>query len=149
MIKSLDLTDIILLQELYDLQKASYQVEAERIGFYEIPALKESIEELKESKEKFLGFFCSELLCGAISWTEEEGSVTICKLIVHPGYFRRGIAQALISKLEESVLKAKGFRVSTGRDNSPALMLYKKNGFQVIEEREVAPSFYISILEKE
>jgi hypothetical protein len=49
--RRLDLSDPGTLRRLRDLQRASYAVEAELIGFDGIPALRESLEELRDCGE--------------------------------------------------------------------------------------------------
>ena len=53
--RRLDLSDPGTLRRLRDLQRASYTLEAELIGFDGIPALHESLEELRDCGESFLG----------------------------------------------------------------------------------------------
>ena len=43
MIKKLDLYDKLICRKILDLQKLSYQVEADLIGFDDIPTLNDSI----------------------------------------------------------------------------------------------------------
>ncbi len=52
--RRLDLSDPDTLRRLRDLQRASCAVEAELVGFDGIPALHESLEELRDCGESFL-----------------------------------------------------------------------------------------------
>ena len=45
---------------LLSLQIASYRVEAELIGFDDIPPLKDGIQSIREAEETFYGFFVDE-----------------------------------------------------------------------------------------
>ncbi|PLS07282.1 GNAT family N-acetyltransferase [Neobacillus cucumis] len=149
MIKELDLNQTSVLKEVFDLQKESYLVEAQIINFYEIPPFKETINELKDSGETFLGYYKGECLAGAISYTLHNQELTICRMVVHPDHFRKGIAQKLLTKVEEHHQDISILHVSTGRDNPPAKNLYLKNGYQWISDQEVVPNFYISHYRKE
>ncbi|PFN97827.1 GNAT family N-acetyltransferase [Bacillus sp. AFS076308] len=149
MIKELDLNLRNTLKEVYDLQRASYQIEARLINFFEIPPLTESIEDLEACGETFLGYFEGETLVGAISYTVEEHELTICRMVVHPSHFRKGIAQKLLKKVEEQNQDISLLYVSTGKENPPAKNLYLKNGFQFVSDLEVVPGLYISHFLKE
>jgi ribosomal protein S18 acetylase RimI-like enzyme len=148
MIKKIDLQNSILMEELLDLQKASYLIEAKLINFYEIPPLLETIDELRECEESFIGYFVGGELTGAISFTIGDDALTICRMVVHPDHFRKGIAQRLLTEVENSNRGLTIFKVSTGKENPPAKNLYLKNGFKLINDLEVVPGLYISNFEK-
>ncbi|MGG1674416.1 GNAT family N-acetyltransferase [Neobacillus sp. NRS-1170] len=148
MIKVINFQNDYSLKELFDLQRASYLVEAELINFFEIPPLKESLQDLKESGETFIGYFENSELTGAISYTIQEQVVTICRMVVHPNHFRKGIAQKLLTYVEKNHSDLPIFNVSTGKENTPAKNLYLKNGFQVTGDIEVVPGLFISHFEK-
>jgi ribosomal protein S18 acetylase RimI-like enzyme len=148
MIKILDFQDEILMKDLFGLQKISYIMEAKLIDFYEIPPLKETFEEFLNCGETFLGYLEDDELVGALSYTVENDVLTICRMIVHPNHFRKGIAQQLLTATEEKNSEIPVYQVSTGKDNFPAKRLYQKNGFVWIEDIEVEPGFFISNFEK-
>jgi ribosomal protein S18 acetylase RimI-like enzyme len=149
MIRKIDLENQTLVQELFSLQRLAYLIEAKLIDFYDIPPLKESIEELIECGETFLGYFEDDELAGAVSFTKKREELTICRMVVHPNHFRKGIAHKLLTAVEEMEPAVPIIRVSTGKDNFPAKKLYQKNDYQLEKEIEVAPGFYISSLKKE
>ncbi|AZU61727.1 GNAT family N-acetyltransferase [Neobacillus mesonae] len=148
MIKKLDLQNKSILMDLFDVQKASYLVEAKLINFFEIPPLVESIEDLKNSMEVFYGYFEEEELAGAISCTEEGEELTIGRLVVDPKHFRKGIAQKLLCAIEENHPEIRVYKVSTGKENGPAKNLYLKNGFKTVNQVEASPGLFLSIFEK-
>jgi ribosomal protein S18 acetylase RimI-like enzyme len=148
MIKAIDFQDIGLLKKLFELQKTSYFVEAELIQFFDIPPLKESFNDFRQCGENFLGYFEGDEPTGALSYTIDGKDLTICRMIVHPKHFRKGIAQMLVSFVEETNREVEILKVSTGKDNTPSKNLYSKNGYLLICDLEVAPGFYISHFEK-
>jgi GNAT superfamily N-acetyltransferase len=146
--RRLDLSDPDTLRRLWDLQRASYAVEAELIGFDGIPALHESLEDLRDCGESFLGLDDEAGLAGAVSWVRrQDGTLNICRLIVHPRVHRQGIATALLDALDraESAWRAV---VSTGTANHPALGLYKLRGFTPVGTRLIAPDTSLTLLER-
>ncbi|MEH7094213.1 GNAT family N-acetyltransferase [Neobacillus vireti] len=149
MIKELDLHHQEILTDVFELQRASYIIEAQLIRFFDIPPLLETKKELKECGETFLGYFEGDSLAGAISYTIEENELTICRMVVHPSHFRKGIAQKLITRVEEQNPDITVLSVSTGKDNLPAKNLYLKNGFNHVSDLEVIPGLFISHFKKE
>ncbi|ETI67096.1 GNAT family N-acetyltransferase [Neobacillus vireti] len=144
MIKKLYLHNLNLVKELFELQRASYLVEAKLINFFEIPPLKESMEELMQSGETFFGYFDGDELAGAISYTIAGSELTICRMVVHPNHFRKGIAQSLLTEVEKNNQNLSELKVSTGKENSPAKNLYLKNGYKLVRDLEVVPGLFIS-----
>ena len=131
-----------------DLQRASYAVEAELIGFDGIPALHESLEELRDCGESFLGLDDETGLAGAVSWVRlQDGTLDICRLMVHPRAHRRGIATALLDALDRAEPAWRAV-VSTGTANHPALGLYKRRGFTPAGTRLIAPGTSLTLLER-
>jgi ribosomal protein S18 acetylase RimI-like enzyme len=146
--RRLDLSDPDTLRCLLDLQHASYAVEARLIGFDGIPPLHESLEDLRGCAESFLGLDDGAGLAGAVSWVRrQDGTLEICRLMVHPRAFRRGIATTLLDALDH-VEPAPRAVVSTGTANHPALVLYTRRGFAPVDTRQVAPGTTITILER-
>lgn len=146
MIKHIDLKDPEILEQIFQLQRASYQVEAKIIGFNGIPPLLETREQLKECSESFYGYYVNGTLAGILSYQLQEQLLDICRLAVHPDYFRKGIAGAL---LEQALLSPDYHKaiVSTGQKNLPAVLLYQKHGFQKIRDVEVITGIYLTEFE--
>ena len=146
--RRLDLSDPGTLRGVRDLQRASYAVEAELIGFDGIPPLHESLQELRDCRESFLGVDDETGLAGAVSWARLlDGTLDICRLMVHPRAHRRGIATALLDGLDRAE-PARRVVVSTGTANHPALALYRRRGFTPVGTRWIAPAVSITILER-
>jgi ribosomal protein S18 acetylase RimI-like enzyme len=96
----------------------------------------------------FLGYFEAGKLVGAVSYELEGEELTICRMVVHPDHFRKGIAKNLLTYLEKTFPNINSIVVSTGKDNLPAKTLYLKNGFQFVRDLEVEQDFFISFFEK-
>ena len=112
-----------------------------------IPQLYDTEESLADCGETFLGFISDGILQGVLSFCKTDHQMEICRLVVHPIYFNRGIATELLSFfLKEFVREGEQVKVSTGAANHPAKALYKKFGFIEIKNREVAPDVSITEL---
>ncbi|MDF2890422.1 MAG: N-acetyltransferase [Clostridia bacterium] len=148
LIKLLDNKNIEVAEQIIKLQKASYQVEAEIIGFIQIPPLLENPEDIINSEETYYGYFVEQDLAGIISYSIEADVLDICKVAVHPDFFKRGIATQLI-RLVEQTEGINKILVFTGLKNSPAVTLYTALGFIKMHEREVAKGVFIVSFEKQ
>jgi ribosomal protein S18 acetylase RimI-like enzyme len=145
-IRRLDLSDEDTVHRLWSLQRAAYAVEAELIGFDGIPPLHESLEDLRTCGEEFLG---NDELTGAVSWMRTpDGTLDICRLVVHPSAHRSGIASALLDALDKLEPSDRTI-VSTGTANVPALSLYLRRGFVTTGTRELAPGVTLTLLSRD
>ena len=136
------------LDSLLHIQRLAYQVEADLIGFDDIPALKETRSSLQNCRETFYGYFSQGQLCGAISYQRDARVVDICRLVVDPRHFRQGIGKALVGKVLEVENDAQTFTVSTGSKNTPAVRLYRQYGFVETGRTEVSPGVFLSHFER-
>ncbi len=147
-IKAIGILEARAAQDVLELQKLSYRIEADLIGSNLIPGLHETLAQLQESGETFYGFFEAQILCGAISYKLEHHTLDIHRLVVHPDHFRKGIARSLLEFVLKLELHAKRCIVQTGALNLPAIGLYQKMGFLELEQLEVIPGLWICTLEK-
>ncbi|RDW21102.1 GNAT family N-acetyltransferase [Oceanobacillus arenosus] len=143
MIRTLNNRNKQIAKWILAIQITAYEIEADLIGFHGIPQLSDTVGEIMASQETFVGFMLDKEIVGLISYVETELEVDICRLVVKPKYFRKGIAKSL---LLEIIHCANGRRllVSTGSKNHPAIKLYEKLGFEKNDEVEVAEGIYIS-----
>ena len=142
----LDLADEAIARSVLALQREAYAIEAALIGSDGIPALTETLEELRAADETWLGLADDGGLDGAVSWRElADGTVDIHRLVVATRAFRRGVATALLDALDARY-PDRPMVVSTGRDNAPARELYRRRGFALVREREVVPGLWIAEL---
>lgn len=147
MIKEIDISYRENAEYVLNIQMPSYKVEAEIIGSYEIPPLKDTVDTLQQCGEIFFGYYLDEELCGVVSVKEENDEVDIHRLIVHPTHFRKGIAQRLLNFLV-SYSKVGTIKVATGSKNTPAVRFYEKNGFEKVKEITVNKKLSLTYFEK-
>ncbi|MET3291775.1 UNVERIFIED_CONTAM: ribosomal protein S18 acetylase RimI-like enzyme [Brevibacillus sp. OAP136] len=103
---------------------------------------------LQACGETFYGYWVDGELASAISYKCEEDVLDIHRMIVHPAHFRKGIASQLVQYVlgqEKGLEKA---IVATGAKNEPAKALYLRQGFEALQDQEVAPGVYITLFEK-
>ncbi len=130
------------------LQRLAYRQEADLIGNDAIPPLHEPLEALQNSGETFFGYVLEGQLAGAVSYKRSGALLDIHRMMVHPAFFRRGIARALLQFVEGSERGIERVIVSTGSLNAPAQALYQQQGFVATGQEEVVPGLWITHLEK-
>ncbi|MEA4960523.1 GNAT family N-acetyltransferase [Lutispora sp.] len=146
--RRLDLQDKETAEKVLELQAASYKIEAQIIGFYDIPPLKDTIDSLRKSGEIFYGYFEDEVLAGIISYKVIENTLDIHRVAVHPSFFRMGIAQKMVNFIEGAEVGINKVVVCTGKENKPAVNLYLKNGYKKTEDIEIGRNVYLTAFEK-
>jgi GNAT superfamily N-acetyltransferase len=134
----LDLGDRAVALDVLHLQRLAYGVEADQIGSDTIPPLQETLEELQACGETFLGAIDNGEIVGAISWRVVERTLDIHRLVVRPDHFRRGIATSLVRAALEAEPGAKQVIVQTGTGNAPAEAFYLREGFEHVDDLDVA-----------
>ncbi|MEK4200217.1 GNAT family N-acetyltransferase [Cytobacillus sp. FSL K6-0265] len=147
MIKRIDITDIESAQEVLSIQIAAYKIEAEIIGSYDLPPLKETVETLRHCRETFFGYYMKGRLYGVISIHIDSDVIEVCRLVVHPILFKKGVAQALLNFIEGEN-KFRKLKVSTAIKNTPAINFYKKNRFQLVNQKRVSEQITLAFFEK-
>ncbi|MTD14863.1 GNAT family N-acetyltransferase [Nakamurella sp. YIM 132087] len=133
-------------ERLLGVQRAAYLVEAELIGDDRIPTLSETLDELRAARLSWTGAFDDDgVLVGAIGWSVAGDLIDVERLVVDPAAHRQGIGRRLV-QVALDMAAGRGLTVSTGRDNAPALALYRSLGFRDVEDVEVVPGLWITRL---
>lgn len=127
-------------ETIYQLQQASYAWERDLIEYAApvFPPLKVSPEEIRQSNEHFIGCWQSNELAGVLSFATSPQQIEIGRLVVHPKYFRRGIATRLLKAVEAQVTDGQSLVVSTAEKNVPAVHLYEKLGYRVVSRNSLS-----------
>ncbi|MEW2587363.1 GNAT family N-acetyltransferase [Streptomyces virginiae] len=130
-IRPLDLSDDATADAVHRIGRAAYSVEAEIIGFDGIPALRESLPEMRAQALRWVGAVSEGGgLAGFLAWEEEpDGDIGIDRLCVDPAFFRRGVASLLLRHALAELFPGRPVRVTTGAANAPAVRLYEAFGF--------------------
>ncbi|MDN4083333.1 GNAT family N-acetyltransferase [Paenibacillus polymyxa] len=140
MVTLCSLEDDNIVSQIWRLQHVAYRLEAELIGFDEIPPLMDTLETLRSCGESFYGWLEDDELLGALAvQSESSGSLTLTRMMVHPDHFRKGIADSLMKHVLNEYRNVPLFIVTTGTLNTPAVTLYRKHGFRPVSVAEVAP----------
>ncbi|ATZ27744.1 Mycothiol acetyltransferase [Streptomyces lavendulae subsp. lavendulae] len=131
LVRPLDLTDDATAGAVHRIGRAAYAVEARLIGFDGIPALGESLAQLRARPLHWLGAVSGDgALAGFLAWEAAPGgAVSLDRLCVDPAWFRRGIASLLLGHALTELFADRTVEVTTGAANTPAVTLYERLGF--------------------
>ncbi|WP_072994536.1 GNAT family N-acetyltransferase [Pseudozobellia thermophila] len=113
--------------------QASYKIEAELLKATDFPPLKRPLEAYLKCDSRFFGYTKQGQLAGVIEIGHNAEFTHVRSLVVHPHFFRQGIAKALMEFTLNS-FDSSLFAVETGLKNGPASHLYKKLGFTEVEQ---------------
>jgi ribosomal protein S18 acetylase RimI-like enzyme len=143
MITKLDHTNEEVAGQIHTIFQNSYKIEAQLIGVLDFPPLLRSAKDIQRSATQFYGFNEDDCLAAVIEIAMEGERLEINSLTVDPSYFRKGIANKLISYVLEAIDFTEAV-VETAVANVPAINLYKKHGF--VEFKRWIPSHGIEKL---
>jgi ribosomal protein S18 acetylase RimI-like enzyme len=119
-------------EEILKLQKLAYQIEAERYNDYNIPPLKQTIEEIKKqfNTHIFLKAVSEGKIIGTVRAHEENETCYIGKLAVLPEKQNQGIGTALMREIEKC-FTPKRFELFVGSKSDNNIHLYQKLGYNI------------------
>jgi ribosomal protein S18 acetylase RimI-like enzyme len=126
-----------IAEQIYQLQQAAYTVERDLIAYPDFPPLRVSAADIQHESGSFLGAWNAAQLVGILSYTMTSHLLDIGRLIVHPSTFRRGVASQLLTAVERYATARQHLTVSTAEKNYPAVALYLKHGYSVLQRSEL------------
>jgi len=138
------------LREILELQYQAYQSEAELHQNYDIPPLKQTMEETEQEFEKgtFLKLLDDKnVIIGSVRAYSQKGTLFIGKLMVHPDFRRRGLGLKLLKEIE-NVLPHKRYELFTSSKSRNNIQLYQKSGYRVFAEKAITGDLTFIYLEK-
>ncbi|MBZ6489136.1 GNAT family N-acetyltransferase [Priestia aryabhattai] len=148
MLQTLEHQRVDIALQIVAVQVEAYQEEARLIGFSDIPQLTESKEDIMKSKEVFIGETIEGKLAGVLSFEKENERLTICRLVVRPLYFRKGIGSRLLTHVFQRYSKCE-YIVSTAERNTPAIKLYEAHRFSIIKRTAAADNLVLVTMKRD
>ncbi|MER6096361.1 GNAT family N-acetyltransferase [Streptomyces sp. NPDC001728] len=151
--------DVRDAEHILKLQYLCYQSEAELYGNWSIEPLTQSLDALRAELDEGHGLVArlgDEVVASVRAGIDEDGTVRIAKLIVHPRMRRHGLGGRLLDGIERhfaeatpvSTASAKRFQLFTGHRSEGNLRLYRSKGYAQVATRELGPGLTLVTLEK-
>lgn len=139
-----DLPEILVLQYL------ACQSETGMPDNFSIPSLKQTLQAIElEYRNSLILKAIDEKgrIIGSVRGHEEDGSLYIGKLIVHPKVREKGIGTRLLSELEQLCPQSR-YELFTGSKSDADLRLYERLGYSRFKEKQVTRSLTLVFMEK-
>ena len=138
------------LEKILELQYLAYQSEAKLFGNMDIPPLKQTIEELYNEFQK--GTILKALddiggIIGSVRAYQENGTVYIGKLMVHPEMQRKGIGTKLLLEIEREYPNQR-YELFTSTKSISNIRLYERLGYKIFKEETVSQELQFVYLQK-
>ena len=132
------------------MQNLAYQSEAKLFGDMDIPPLKQTIEEVVE--EFVQGTVLKVVddsgdIIGSVRSYEENGTVYIGKLMVHPKMQKQGIGTQLLLAMENEFPNHR-YELFTSSKSISNIRLYERLGYKIFKEEAVSEELQFVYLEK-
>jgi ribosomal protein S18 acetylase RimI-like enzyme len=119
-------------EEILEVQKLAYEIEAKRYNNYNIPPLKQTLEELKNQFKDYiiLKAVADGRIIGTVRAREKKGTCFIGMLAVQPDLQNRGIGTSLMKEIE-TYFAPKRYELFVGLNSDNNIHLYKKLGYNI------------------
>ena len=138
------------LSEILKLQYLAYQSEAALFGTDDIPPLKETLEEVQEEYNSGVVIKMvsdDDSIIGSVRARENNGTVYIGKLMVHPDYRGRGYGTTLLNEIEKYFTSTR-FELFTSTRSVDNIRLYETNGYKKFKQEAVTDELIFVYLKK-
>jgi ribosomal protein S18 acetylase RimI-like enzyme len=112
---------------------ASYREEARLLDLDDFPPLRRTVEAIQQAGSRFFGLSVEGTLAAVAEVDADSEPLDLSALVVHPDFFRRGLATGLLRQLLEEEFPDRAVSVTTGAANGPAIQLYEKLGFRLVD----------------
>jgi ribosomal protein S18 acetylase RimI-like enzyme len=135
---------------ILELQKLAYRSEAEIYDDFNIPPLRQTIEELRcELAAKIVLKAVEDgRIVGSVRAWAKEGTCYIERLIVHPDFQGRGIGTSLMREIENRFPDRRRAELFTGHKSERNLRLYARLGYRIFKQEPLTDNLTFVYLEK-
>jgi ribosomal protein S18 acetylase RimI-like enzyme len=138
-------------EEILALQKSAYASEAELYNDRSLPALNQTLPELRVDMQAqvFLKAVINGKIVASIRGRACGDTGHISRVIVHPYFQGHGIGSNLVRKMESRLAGVKRFEAFTGHKSQRNLHLYRKLGYEPFRREPFSKTVEWVYLEKQ
>ena len=135
--------------ELLTLQRAAYVTEAQLHDELRLPALTQTLDELRTelAASRCLGAWLGARLVGSVRTREEAGVLHVHRIAVAPDLQGQGIGTRLLRAAEEGTSCGRA-ALFTGSRSEANLRLYRRHGYVEQRREELRPGLVVVHLTK-
>ena len=132
--------------EILALQKRAYALEAEVTGDYHMEPLTQSLESIRADFARMVVLKAVEdgRIVGSVRAHQDDGTVTIRRLIVEPELHGRGIGSELLRAIEDRFPTCERYELFTARQSPRNVRFYARRGYT--ELRDVPFNEYVTFV---
>lgn len=138
--------------EILTLQRAAYVTEAQLYDDVRLPALTQTLEQLRAELDEGLAVKAVARrgrVVGAVRATVAGGTLHVGRLTVAPDLQRRGIGSALLRRIEQAApLGTQKYALFTGHLSQANIRLYERHGYREARREPLHPGVTLVHLEK-
>ena len=138
------------LKIILELQYLAYQSEAKLFNNLDIPPLKQTIEEVLDEFNKGIILKAvdeSGTIIGSVRAYQEDGTVYIGKLMVHPKMQKMGIGTKLLLEIEKEYPNQR-YELFTSTKSLSNIRLYERLGYEIFKQAFVSEELQFVYLQK-
>jgi ech hydrogenase subunit C len=119
-------------EEILAVQKSAYSSEAELYNDRSLPALNQTLAELRAdfARRIFLKGVVNGKIVASVRGYAADGTGFISRVIVHPYFQNRGLGSRMIGEMERHLAGVGRFEIFTGHRSERNLHLYGKHGYK-------------------
>ena len=135
--------------EILALQKLAYQAQALIYNNFQIPPLKQTLQQLTAQFKDhlILKVLNNDQIIASVRAICKDDTCHIARLIVHPDFQNRGIGTTLLKEIETRC-PAPRYELFTGEKSKRNLHLYKKQGYKKFRSQKQTKNLTIIFLQK-
>ena len=145
-------------QEILDLQRAAYQVEARRYGVTDLPPLTQTLDDLIAEYATHtilvaryspgIATTPNDPIVGSVRARVVDGTAHIGRLVVTPDMHGRGIGRQLLWGIERSTAPVTRYELFTGHRSDRNLRMYERAGYRRIRTERQSDRVSLVYMEK-
>ena len=136
--------------EILELQKIAYRSEAVLYDDWSIPPLTQTLDDIRKEfdHKTFLKACDAGRVIGSVRAWVDDGVCHIGRLIVHPGFQRKGIGSRLMAVIEAEFPSVVRFELFTGTMSKGNIRLYERLGYRIFLTDRMSPKVELVFMEK-